>query len=154
MGNPGSKANSAMKLAAHTPAPKTVAATNNHGRGRSLAASFARTKRFTDIKQVAMQINAARETSLRSYCSVRLSYTRCIAHLASARTVVPAPPAPDSGKCLDNGLDGPPASRHFSPVLPANVAHGGCVSVFRNVQVLRCWPIEPPAALFRALNPD
>jgi hypothetical protein len=31
-----------------------------------------------DIKQMAMQINAARKTSRRSHCSVRQAYTRCI----------------------------------------------------------------------------
>jgi hypothetical protein len=36
MGNPGSKANSEMKWNAHTPAPKTVAAPNNHERGRAI----------------------------------------------------------------------------------------------------------------------
>ena len=131
-----------MKWVAHTPAPKTMAAPNNHGRGRSLSASLARMKNFMDVEQAAMQINAARKTSRRSCCPVRQLYTRSIVHPCSVRIVVSAPPAPVLGKCLDQGSGEPPASRHFSGVHPANVSHGCCFLLFGNAQVLSCWRVR------------
>src|SRR5580704_13170205 len=69
------------------------------------------------------------------------------------RIAVPAPPAPDSGNCLDNGSGEPPRPRHFSTVLSANVSHVGCVLLFRNGQVLLCWPIEPSAGPVQGSEP-
>ena len=69
------------------------------------------------------------------------------------RIAVPAPLAPDSENRLDNGSDKPPTPRHFSTVLPANVSRVGCVLLFRNGQVLFCWPIEPPAGPIQGSEP-
>jgi hypothetical protein len=51
-------------------------------------------------------------------------------------------------------LTGRRQPRHFSLVFPANVSQGDYVLLFRNGQVLRCWPIAPRPALAMAPNPD
>jgi hypothetical protein len=96
-----------------------------------------------DIEQAAMHINAARKTSRRSCCSVRQLYTRSIVQPSPVRIVVPAPRR--MREIVRQWIREPPAPRHFSTVLPANVSYGGCDLLFRNARVLRCWPIEPRA---------
>jgi hypothetical protein len=50
-------------------------------------------------------------------------------------------------------LTGRRQPRHFSLVFPANVSQGDYILLFRNGQVLRCWPIEPPAGPVQGSEP-
>jgi hypothetical protein len=73
------------------------------------------------------------------------AYTRSIVQPSSVRILAPAP-----RRIREIVRDKPPASRHFSPVLTANLSHGGCDLLFWNARVLRCWPSSRGLALSSA----